>query len=78
METAALDRPLRIAVLGSEGVPFIKSGGLADVVGALPKVLRRRGLEVIVVLPRYQAVNFGRSRVRRALSPFGAPAPDVI
>ena len=71
METAALDRPLRIAVLGSEAVPFIKSGGLADVVGALPKVLRRRGHEVIVVLPKCQGTNFGRSRVRRALSPLG-------
>jgi starch synthase len=71
MQATAADRPLRIVFLGSEAVPFVKSGGLADVVGALPKVLRRRGHEVIVVLPKYRAINFGRSRVRRALSPLG-------
>jgi starch synthase len=62
---------LRIAFLASEAVPFVKSGGLADVVGALPKVLRRRGHEVIVILPKYRAVDFGRFRRRRALSPLG-------
>jgi len=36
-----------------EGVPFSKTGGLADVVGALPRALAALGLEVDVILPRY-------------------------
>ena len=38
----------------SEGVPFSKTGGLADVVGALPAALTANGVEVAVVLPRYK------------------------
>jgi starch synthase len=45
--------PLRVLVVASEAVPFAKSGGLADVMGALPPALARRGLDVRLVLPRY-------------------------
>ncbi len=48
---------MRTALLSSEAVPFAKTGGLADVAGALPKALRRQGVEAIVVLPLYQQVN---------------------
>lgn len=37
----------------SECVPFVKSGGLADVAGALPKELARLGMDVRVVLPKF-------------------------
>jgi starch synthase len=37
----------------SECVPFIKSGGLADVAGSLPKELKKLGVDVRVVLPKY-------------------------
>lgn len=40
----------------SECVPFIKSGGLADVAGALPKELKKLGLDVRVVLPNYSLI----------------------
>ena len=40
----------------SEGLPFIKSGGLADVVGSLPQALNAQGLEVRVVLPLYKKI----------------------
>ncbi len=39
--------------MASEGLPFSKTGGLADVVEALPKALAAQGHEVAVVLPRY-------------------------
>ncbi len=38
-----LPLPMRIAILTSEAVPFAKTGGLADVSGALPKALQRTG-----------------------------------
>ena len=42
---------MRVAILSSEVVPFAKTGGLADVAGALPKALREQGTDAIVVLP---------------------------
>jgi len=40
----------------SEAMPLVKTGGLADVVGALPKALAKLGAEVTVVLPKYEAI----------------------
>jgi starch synthase len=48
---------MKIAFLASEVVPFAKTGGLADVAGALPKVLSRRGADVRVFLPYYRSVK---------------------
>ena len=51
---------MRIVFVASEGVPFSKTGGLADVVGALPKALAKQGHQLEVVLPRYRATKPGR------------------
>jgi len=48
---------MKIAFLASEVIPFAKTGGLADVAGALPKVLGRRGADVRVFLPYYRGVK---------------------
>jgi starch synthase len=48
---------LKILISASEAVPFAKEGGLADVVGALPKHLARLGHDVRVVMPRYYSVD---------------------
>ena len=53
----AEDRPLRVLFVTPEAVPFAKTGGLADVCGALPRALARLGHEVTVVLPRYQSAT---------------------
>jgi starch synthase len=45
---------MRILFVASEGLPFSKTGGLADVVEALPKALVAQGHQVAVVLPRYR------------------------
>ena len=45
---------VRILFVASEGLPFSKTGGLADVVEALPKALVADGHQVAVVLPRYR------------------------
>jgi starch synthase len=44
---------MKILFVASEGLPYSKTGGLADVVEALPKALRSMGHEVAVLLPRY-------------------------
>ncbi|MGA3324178.1 MAG: glycogen synthase GlgA [Terriglobia bacterium] len=52
---------MKVAFVASEGVPFSKTGGLADVVGALPKALAALGHEVEVILPRYRITPQGSS-----------------
>ena len=42
-----------VLFVASEGLPFIKSGGLADVIGSLPNALVKKGYDVRVVLPLY-------------------------
>ncbi len=48
---------LNILFVASEVVPFAKTGGLADVSGALPKALGAAGHNVVVVMPRYYQVD---------------------
>lgn len=47
----------KILLATSEAVPFIKTGGLADVVGALPKYLDRQKYDVRVILPKYACMD---------------------
>lgn len=49
--------PLSILMVASEAVPYAKTGGLADVVGALPGALARLGHHVKLVMPRYREVG---------------------
>ncbi|XP_051192668.1 soluble starch synthase 2-2, chloroplastic/amyloplastic [Lolium perenne] len=55
MGSAPLAGPnvMNVIVVASECAPFCKTGGLGDVVGALPKALARRGHRVMVVIPKY-------------------------
>ena len=41
----------------SEGVPFIKTGGLADVAGSLPKCIDKEFFDVRVVMPKYTCMK---------------------
>jgi starch synthase len=63
---------MRIAFVASECVPFSKTGGLADVVGALPPALAAIGHEVDVYLPKYRQtrLNNPRTLLRSVTVPF--------
>ena len=47
---------MKVLFVTSECVPFIKTGGLADVAGSLPQSLKKQGVDVRVVLPNYKDI----------------------
>ncbi len=53
----SLQDPLHIVMFAAEAVPYVKVGGLADVVGTLPQVLEKLGQKLTVVLPGYKAIR---------------------
>jgi starch synthase len=63
---------MHVAFAASEGVPFSKTGGLADVVGALPRALAAQGHQITVYLPRYRQTKLTdpRTVVRSITVPY--------
>ncbi|MBN1425265.1 glycogen synthase GlgA [Candidatus Fermentibacteria bacterium] len=62
---------LKVLHIASEGFPFVKTGGLADVVGALPAALAQAGHDIRVVLPLYGCVD--RDGLERMAHALGVP-----
>ena len=62
---------LNILFAAAEVVPFAKTGGLADVAGALPKALKKLGHEIIVVMPRYYTID--PAALEKLPAPLGVP-----
>lgn len=48
--------PMKIVFIASESIPFIKTGGLADVAGTLPLALAKLGEKVSVIIPKYSKI----------------------
>ena len=62
---------MRIAVLASEGAPYAKSGGLGDVMEALPAALSRiEGNEVVLILPYYKKIKENPAYATECVSHF--------
>ncbi|GGO07111.1 glycogen synthase GlgA [Saccharibacillus kuerlensis] len=47
---------MKLLFAAAEAAPFIKTGGLADVIGALPRALKEAGADIRVVLPKYSGI----------------------
>ena len=47
---------MKVLFVASEASPFIKTGGLGDVIGALPKALKNFGTDARVVIPLYSTI----------------------
>ncbi|MBI2829469.1 MAG: glycogen synthase GlgA [Acidobacteria bacterium] len=67
---------MRILMVASEAAPFAKTGGLADVVAALPRALARLGHFVDVVIPRYRGVAAGEP-IARVTVPLGGQVAET-
>jgi starch synthase len=63
-------------MVASEATPFAKTGGLADVIGALPQALAKLGHTVDVVMPRYRGITSGE-RVGQVTVPLGGQVADA-
>jgi len=69
---------MRIAIVSPEAVPFAKTGGLADVAGALPKELARAGHEVRLVMPKYKVIDTVKYALSRTGASVSVPIGDKI
>ena len=66
-----------ILMAAGEGLPFIKSGGLADVIGSLAPELVKKGHEVRVVMPLYKK-DRGKSIIRTSILKRNTQYPSTI
>ncbi len=64
---------LKLLMVASEAAPFAKTGGLADVVGSLPKALLDAGHDVRVVMPWYRTVREVTGRLQTSRSKINVP-----
>lgn len=64
---------MKILMCASEVAPFAKTGGLADVVGALPPELAQRGHDVRIVLPLHGCINREKYEITKTIDLLGVP-----
>ena len=60
---------MHVVMVSAEATPYAKVGGLADVVGALPKAMAKLGARPAIVIPAYRSLDRTRFRVK--------PCPEV-
>jgi starch synthase len=73
-----MNQPLRVLFAAPEAVPFAKTGGLADVAGALPKFLQRLGCEIKLVMPYYRMVKNSGFPIQRLDEEIEVPVGNEI
>lgn len=69
---------MKILFASPEAVPFAKTGGLADVAGALPKTLAQMGHEVTLILPKYRQVDDRRFGLSNAAFSLKVPIAQKV
>ncbi|CAK7006484.1 MAG: Glycogen synthase [Peptostreptococcus russellii] len=55
---------MKVLFIAAESAPFIKTGGLGDVIGSLPKALKKEGVDARVVLPLYSSINREKYKIK--------------
>ena len=69
---------LRILIVAAEMTPFVKTGGVADVIGALPKALVAAGHDVRVVIPRYGWIDEAQFGLSVCVPQVSVPTNDGV
>jgi starch synthase len=73
-----MDKPLHVLFVTPEAVPFAKTGGLADVAGALPRYLKALGCHLTIVMPYYRMVKESGLPLRHVGQEIEIPMGDDI
>lgn len=73
-----MPRRLRVLFMTSEVEPFAKTGGLADVAGALPKALHGLGHDIRVAMPRYGRIDPAKFGLTTALANVAVPMDSSV
>lgn len=76
MTAFSKENPMKILFCASECVPFVKTGGLADVVGSLPKELVKQGCDARVMIPKYRVIDFAYITAMEHVCHFQLPFGD--
>jgi starch synthase len=69
---------LKVLYLAAEVVPFVKTGGVADVAGSLPPAVRALGHDIRVAMPRYGRLNPDKLGLERVLDSVDAPMDERL
>jgi starch synthase len=70
--------PLKVLFLAAEVVPFAKTGGLADVAGALPKAVAALGHDICVGMPRYGRIRPEQFNLQAVVPEYQVPMDDSL
>ncbi|MFA6525137.1 MAG: glycogen/starch synthase [Patescibacteria group bacterium] len=66
-------KKIKVLFVASEITPFAKVGGLADVVGALPKALKQLGIDVRVIMPKYGVIEEKKYGLKKIVDSVSIP-----
>ncbi len=69
---------MKVVYLSSEVVPFAKTGGLADIAGAIPKSLQKFGVEIVVIMPFYGIIKEDRHPITKTDIRFEVKVGDKL
>ena len=70
------EQPLKILFVASEAAPFVKVGGLGEVMHSLPKALRKLGHDARVMIPKYATIDISKYPPKRELEDLAVASGD--
>lgn len=69
---------MKVLMISAEVAPFAKVGGLADVAGSLPKAVAARGVDIRVIMPKYNQVTAAGEPLHKRLESVYVPMPGFM